>query len=380
MDVYIEKATEKQIYKDRYKIFFKNPKYLYLIQNDTIDVIKNHFYTRYRFVIQKINFYIKYNTDKSVYDNFIYSEELFNNDKQIIIDNMKLITNGNIYDKLFCDSFFVNWGYVSYNYLFTAYIYLHHGDIFNVNADLNDIDCKLALYYLNVDYKNNICKIIDDENYENFMNDHYKLLHDKIKYEYNIDYSLKDNTNCQIGPKYYSKYETNQKLIKEIMNYGQIIINGIIYPFNSGATMHFFDIGSDYEETQIELIEKYGTVNVISLVHAIHYPHLYKIDNEHKIYYFRNRNKINLEIQGYYNIVFELIVQNQFTLVNLYKATGGDLRIFNEILIFSLPNPVIVPILHELEYYPDIIIKLVKSNLDTRIILEYLIEQEPIHF
>lgn len=43
MDIYIENVDEKQLFEHRYKIFFKNPKYLYLVQNDPIDVVGLNF-------------------------------------------------------------------------------------------------------------------------------------------------------------------------------------------------------------------------------------------------------------------------------------------------------------------------------------------------
>lgn len=143
--------------------------------------------------------------------------------------------------------------------------------------------------------------------------------------------------------------------------------------------MYFFDTGESYEKMQIELLEKYGTVNAISLIHVVMYPRLYKINNEYKIFNFIRNTEINLENQDYYNIVFELIVQNRLTLVNLYKATEGDLQFFYEIFTFGNMYKKFNHMLYELEYYPDIIVQLAKSNKNTEIILDYLINQEPNH-
>ena len=59
-------------------------------------------------------------------------------------------------------------------------------------------------------------------------------------------------------------------------------------------------------------------------------------------------------------------LRNQFTLVNLYKATEGDLRIIYEILNLGISN--------------NIIVQLAKSNVDTGTILKYLIDQEQNYF
>ena len=59
-------------------------------------------------------------------------------------------------------------------------------------------------------------------------------------------------------------------------------------------------------------------------------------------------------------------LRNRFTLVNLYKATEGDLRIIYEILNLGISN--------------NIIVQLAKSNVDTGTILKYLIDQEQNYF
>lgn len=310
----------------------------------------------------------------------MHLENLVNSDTQNITNNIELITDGYIYDKLFCDSFFDNWNYKSNNYLFIAYLYLHHRDI--LRKDTDDLYYIFAMYYLDIYHKNNICELIN-EKYHIIVYGNHELLYNKIKNEYSVDFLLKTEIYFKnlLNHPLFTKYDNRINIIQNIQEYGEIIIDNIIYPFNSGATMHFFNIGRNYEEKKIELIEKYGTEKVICLYDVINYPDLYKIDNEYKIYYFLSINKISLEIQDYYNIIFELIVKKQFTLINLYRATNGNINFFYKILDYEIDKSRMYNILQELENYPDIIIEIIKkNNIKTGIILDYLIDQEPKHF
>lgn len=84
------------------------------------------------------------------------------------------------------------------------------------------------------------------------------------------------------------------------------------------------------------LINKYKTENVIVIANVLEHPEYYVLNNEYKIFLISRNSNIDCNEQEYLEIIFNLIMNNNFSIVNLYRITDGNLNIFDKLWIENL--------------------------------------------
>lgn len=388
MEIYI-KHTDVLNQNEKYYLFLFDTNYFYLLLEENITKIPNNL-VKYYYRIHNIDYslpYIvpKYDNNDTIKNNLIRMKEELKEIKMLLKNFEIIILEGNLDNKLFDDDFFDKWNVTFNNYILIAYYIIHHP--WKAEEFIDSNEYKIANLYISdnlfiddLKFIANYFVNIQQCNDNNFFEQKIKNLYDKnyfIYLEIISDPTIFQFLNNIYG--YKTQLETtNNRLVtrrNKIIKESRIIIGNYGFPLNSRAsleTMSYYrendeDILNFYLEKKSILLEKYNTENYIDVSEVLCDPEYYAFDNEFKVFYvWDDEQSLEVDIgQKYLETAFNLIVTGNFSIVNLYRNTNGNLSLFEYVEFYCINSEIMNKMFTDLENNPDIIVAIFeqKSNL-----------------
>lgn len=365
----------------KYTVFLVNSDYIYLLLDDPIETSAKCLLNSYcRILDMYLGMPIlpKYDKNESKIHNLLLIKDNIKNEIVSIKNKLEILKTGNIETKLFDDDFFSRWSFGE-NFLLISYLIKYHPVISGtyVKSKLYPISkCYVDIEY---DITNSLNFMINNE-YPNQVTLGQRLqkksvnqyLYNKIFELYPSEYfdNITDIKTVEFIKKmrehieFHSRISKNTKQEIKIED-GKIVINDYRFPLNSSASIIAADnykynncTAYDAYNLYIEKLEEED--EEININYVFGEPEYYESTNVPKIFTVENLDITNLS-QEYLEIVFNLVVNGEFTIVNLYRCTHGDLSIFKSVELLT-ENVTLDNMYRDLENNEDILEYIITSD------------------